>query len=47
MPKKPRQEKEPYEWKCKVCKMTGRAATKDDADLALALHFSWNHGKRP
>ena len=37
-PKKPRKEKEPYEWKCPVCKMMGTAATKGDAQTALLVH---------
>lgn len=40
MNKAPRKEKEPYTWKCPVkgCRMTGRAATKEDARMALLLH---------
>lgn len=43
MPKAPHKEKEPYEWKCKACKMTGRAESKADATLVLNLHMYLNH----
>lgn len=34
---------ERHEWKCKKCGMKGKAATKDDAKVALELHKAFNH----
>jgi len=36
--------KEKHEWKCKKCRAKGKANTKRDAQLALALHVALMHG---
>ena len=42
----PHDPKERHEWKCKFkgCRAKGKAATKKDAQLALALHVALAHG---
>lgn len=39
----PRNKKEPHKWKCQKCNTKGKAASKEDAQLALALHIAMMH----
>jgi len=41
----PKIPKEPHKWKCdeRGCNAKGKAATKDDAKLALELHKAFVH----
>jgi hypothetical protein len=36
--------KEPYTWKCRFCKVKGKAATRADARLMQELHEGMVHG---